>query len=101
MRSVTRYEIEAIPGGPRTLSMVLTVLRDVGAVVDRDDAIVGRSWEQVGESVRVRFEFAGDITSVYAGVAAVHDRFPGFGVRIWGMGDAPSGRDAESDVAPD
>ena len=75
MPSVTRYEIEAIPGGPRTLSMVLTVLRDVGAVVDPDDATVARAWEQMGESVRVRFEYAGDITSVYAGVAAV--RFAG------------------------
>ena len=83
------------------MSMVLSVLRDVGAVVDRDDAIVGRTWEQVGESVRVRFEFAGDITAVYAGVAAVHDRFPGFGVRIWGKGDALADRDEESDVAPD
>ena len=97
---VTGYEIEATPGGPRTLAMVLTVLRQAGATIDEEDPIERRNWDQgVGESVRVGFEIASDVTLVHDGVETLRTRFPGLGVHIREKGPTPRGRHEGPDAS--
>ena len=83
MSAVTTYEIAAAPGGPRTLSIVLTLLRDAGAEVREDDATERRSWDQgVGVPVRIAFEIGAGLERLQDAVRAQQGRFPGLGIQI-------------------
>jgi len=93
MSPVTAYEIAAAPGGPRTLALVLAMLRDAGADIREHDATERRSWDQgVGVPVRVAFDVSAGLERLHEAVRAQQARFPGLGVQIHEHAPVTDGR---------